>query len=210
MLRMILPKLRRVETVGWGTSEMRKEQVGPAFRGFQGFILCEFQYLNINSKQLAKREKGRVGPAFWGFRVRIFVNSKPNIYTPELPKSKKVKKRKGGTPFEILGFGIPWLQMPSLYTKELPKSRKVKKRKGGTRNLGISELGVSGFQMSNNNTNISRSSEKVRWNPNFRDFGTQGFGVSNVNNHARHFPRFWKGKVGPATSGFRDLRTHGA
>jgi hypothetical protein len=110
----------------------------------------------------------------------------------------------------------------------------VKKRKGGTRNFRISKLGVLGFQMSNNSANISRSSEKVRWDPKFwdlelgvsgfqmsttaqdisrgsekvkwdpllRDFRTRGFGVSNVNNHARHFPRFRKGKVGPATLGF--------
>jgi hypothetical protein len=78
----------------------------------------------------------------------------------------------------------------------------VKKRKGGTHNFRISELGVSGFQMSNNSANISRSSEKVRWDPKFQDFGTRGFGVSNVNNRARHFLRFRKGKVGPATSGF--------
>jgi len=62
----------------------------------------------------------------------------------------------------------------------------------------------SGFQMSNNNANISRSFEKVRWESKFWDFETQGFGVSNVNKHARHFPRFWKGKVGPATLRFRN------
>jgi hypothetical protein len=53
----------------------------------------------------------------------------------------------------------------------------VKKRKGGTCNFGISELRVSGFQMSNNNVNISRSFEKVRWDLKFWDFGTRGFGI---------------------------------
>ena len=124
---MILPKLRRVATVGWGTSQMRKEQVGPAFWGFQGFGLHEFQYSNINSQKLAKREKGQVGPAFQGFGVQSFVNSKPNLYTPKLPKSRKVKKRKGGTSFGISRFRIDarWWRETTTSSRSCSQDRSI-------------------------------------------------------------------------------------
>jgi hypothetical protein len=83
-------------------------------------------------------------------------------------------------------------------TKHFPKFRKGK---GGSRILGFRNSRFRGFKCQKTAQNISRSSEKVKVGPVFRDFRIRGFGFSNVNNNTKHFLKFRKGEGG--TRNFR-------